>query len=685
MKALLYHNSLPARYCASFLFIFIFINPIFGNNFRRDCFKTISSSSAPVSLLSYSTFEKGGPTADLTIFLDFLAKNVSVLGAGDGQIDLTPSGGVPPYTYSWNNGAIVEDLTGVVAGVYTVSVTDAVGATAIGSVELFTSVSAKVVWDEIPADIMVDFAQDAYEKKYDDPALSMTSCNVLASGQKGFVEFKLLDDVKANGDWYYVGLFDAAKPISAIEQANFLVGIRSDDIEPGQSVLVLEHGSINYKETVGEKGEVYRIESNGSQVSFSKGGEVIYVSTADPSSINLKVVLFVYRTGQDFLNLVEVNSSFACTNQLYLRHTAEDVTSNGPGKLQLIPQGGVPPYYYSWESPQYQGNALADLGAGIYRVTVSDFVGHAALAEYRIYDMRDVEWSRQEQGVGGVVFDQQTGTFSVDPSITEDAKKVLHGVNMVPLPNNCKLSFLLKEDITAGSGKDFTVGFRPTIGLDDMAGVHGFYGFRIDESGVAITKDMAAVDGSQLTLPSDIVMNHSGYLYEVEVYNGNLLFYKNKKLIHKDLLPENMEWFQTDAFLASTGTGVAMTPQTSAAAYAPSAIYTLPKKRLDGGFVIVDNCYLRFKYVEEYSTTATNNHQLSYTILKDDNTPFTGTGGSGNLNKVYGTNWYELQVPQLTHQKYYILKFTGNKEQTYYIRFQFLTPGVSPCPAISGT
>ncbi|HBF89053.1 MAG TPA: hypothetical protein DDX39_10465, partial [Bacteroidales bacterium] len=46
-------------------------------------------------------------------------------GQADGAIDLTVTGGVAPYVYSWNNGVYsTQDITNIVAGTYTVSIID---------------------------------------------------------------------------------------------------------------------------------------------------------------------------------------------------------------------------------------------------------------------------------------------------------------------------------------------------------------------------------------------------------------------------------------------------------------------------------------------------------------------------------------------------------------------------------
>lgn len=61
--------------------------------------------------------------SDLNVFITDAAS-----GPGSGAIDLTVSGGIAPFTYSWNGPsgftASTEDISGLDMGTYTVTVTD---------------------------------------------------------------------------------------------------------------------------------------------------------------------------------------------------------------------------------------------------------------------------------------------------------------------------------------------------------------------------------------------------------------------------------------------------------------------------------------------------------------------------------------------------------------------------------
>ena len=80
-----------------------------------------SNRDAQMSDIYYSSFKPIPP-----LYASAVGTDVTVYQGSDGKIDLTPSGGVPPYAYKWSNGSEIEDPQDLVKGIYTVVVTDAV-------------------------------------------------------------------------------------------------------------------------------------------------------------------------------------------------------------------------------------------------------------------------------------------------------------------------------------------------------------------------------------------------------------------------------------------------------------------------------------------------------------------------------------------------------------------------------
>lgn len=62
--------------------------------------------------------------------------DISCNGGADGAITVSGASGTEPYTYSWSNGGFLATITGVPAGTYTVTVTDAEGCEAIATTTL---------------------------------------------------------------------------------------------------------------------------------------------------------------------------------------------------------------------------------------------------------------------------------------------------------------------------------------------------------------------------------------------------------------------------------------------------------------------------------------------------------------------------------------------------------------------
>lgn len=59
--------------------------------------------------------------------------DVACFGGNTGAIDISTISGVAPYTYAWSNGSSTQDISGLVAGSYTVTATEAGGCTATGT------------------------------------------------------------------------------------------------------------------------------------------------------------------------------------------------------------------------------------------------------------------------------------------------------------------------------------------------------------------------------------------------------------------------------------------------------------------------------------------------------------------------------------------------------------------------
>lgn len=66
-------------------------------------------------------------TVNPAVTLTTASSNITCNGSGDGTAIATGGGGTPPYTYNWSTGKTTQTITGLTAGNYTVTVTDAKG------------------------------------------------------------------------------------------------------------------------------------------------------------------------------------------------------------------------------------------------------------------------------------------------------------------------------------------------------------------------------------------------------------------------------------------------------------------------------------------------------------------------------------------------------------------------------
>lgn len=89
------------------------------NNLAAGSYTVTATDARNCNLVA--SYNVNQPTS---ITLSGVPTNVDCFGDSNGTINLTVTGGSPAYIYRWNNGARTEDLSGLVAGSYSVTVTD---------------------------------------------------------------------------------------------------------------------------------------------------------------------------------------------------------------------------------------------------------------------------------------------------------------------------------------------------------------------------------------------------------------------------------------------------------------------------------------------------------------------------------------------------------------------------------
>ena len=113
------------------------------SNLSAEFYTCIITDSAGCILNAEGTVlnETAGFSLDNTIVTD------EICGNGQGAVDITVSGGVLPYSFAWSNGATTEDINGLSAGNFTVTITDSLGCIADTTVTVLNDPGNLIVSD----------------------------------------------------------------------------------------------------------------------------------------------------------------------------------------------------------------------------------------------------------------------------------------------------------------------------------------------------------------------------------------------------------------------------------------------------------------------------------------------------------------------------------------------------------
>ncbi|MBI2966203.1 MAG: gliding motility-associated C-terminal domain-containing protein [Bacteroidetes bacterium] len=288
--------------------------------------------------------------------------NITCTGGNDGAADLTPSGGTLPYTFNWSNSAVTEDISGIPAGNYSVTLTDANGC----------ADSATVILTE-PSPLV---------------AIIDSSNNVLCNGDSSASAFASA----SGGSPPFSYLWSNGNTSSGIQnQASGIYTVTVTDANNCTStagVTITEPVAISLAIT--DTNDASCGSSDGSAIVTPAGGVLPYtylwddpLSQTDSTVTGLSSGTFnvTVTDANSCTRTASVNISNLGAPTTSITDTADNLCYGDSAGLAVVtPAGGTPPYTYLWDDPLSQTDSSATgLPAGTFNVTVTDNSGCNAI------------------------------------------------------------------------------------------------------------------------------------------------------------------------------------------------------------------------------------------------------------------------------------------------------------------
>ncbi|MBI3510782.1 MAG: gliding motility-associated C-terminal domain-containing protein [Bacteroidetes bacterium] len=323
-------------------------------------------SSLAAGIYSVTITDANGCTTTSSVTLtepsamiaDIQPTNVLCFGNATGAADLTPGGGVSPYTFNWSNGNTTEDLGSLSSGSYSVTFTDANGC------QLTSSITITQPTDLITSGVTTDLT--CFQN-------STGAIDVTTSGG-------------TSGYTYYWSNASTTEDVSNLSSGNYSVTVTdANGCSDNLSFTLTEPTLLTTSITALSNYNGYNIgcagNSDGTIDITSAGGTPTYTYVWSNSAVTEDVNNL--SAGTYSVNVTDANG---CTSTLAvtltqpvalgLTSTQQNVLCNGfnTGSIDITMSGGVNPYTYSWSNSATTEDISA-ITSGSYSVSVTDANG----------------------------------------------------------------------------------------------------------------------------------------------------------------------------------------------------------------------------------------------------------------------------------------------------------------------
>ena len=293
--------------------------------------------------------------------------NVSVTDANpfntaNGAIDITVAGGTGPYTYVWSNTATTEDLNGVVAGFYSVMVTDANGCT----------ITQQITVNGVGAPL--------------DAVLTGTNVNCFG-GATGAIDLQVLG---GSGSYTYAWTASNGGAVPSGQAA----GQDLTGLVAGTYEVTVNDGTNNLVRSIAITQPAAALSATATAVPlscFANGSGAVTLNVTGGTA----PYTYLWNNGSNAAQLTDVGAGTysvtvtdanGCTttaNATVTQPAALTATSvvlnescnpGNNGSIGITPAGGSGGYTYLWSNGETT-SSITGLAAGVYSVTVTDANG----------------------------------------------------------------------------------------------------------------------------------------------------------------------------------------------------------------------------------------------------------------------------------------------------------------------
>lgn len=374
------------------------------------------------------------------------AVDVNCFNGVDGSINLTPSGGTPPYSFTWSNSTFTmgntEDLVGVPAESYSVVIQDAKGCTASNSKvvkepsEILTSITSINVscygYSDGEIDLYVIGGSPGYTFEWTNSSSVVGATEDLIGIPSESYSVLITDNHGCTATNSVI----IQQPLSPVSLSISTVDVLCFGDNTGEANLTAAGGTLPYVISW----------SNGSNVEDQIGlfADTYSVTVVDANKCTENTSATIYQP--DFpLNTVIVTDAVQCSG-------------GSDGAVNLTTSGGTSPYSFSWVNSTFSLSAtsedLSGLPTDMYVVDILDanncklidtaFVNEPPLLEFSLQPFDVLCYG---ENTGSIDMTITGGTLPYNfvwsnSEITEDVNNLYAGTYFVSISdaNGCSFS-----------------------------------------------------------------------------------------------------------------------------------------------------------------------------------------------------------------------------------------------------